>query len=314
MALLFFSKTDRDGKFERQFRAALKQLAPEVDVRIWPDVGNARDITYAALWLPPEGLFKELPNLTHIFALSAGVDRLLRAPDLPKHVPIYRLVEGGMSEPMSEYVLYGVLQAQRQMQSFADAQTAKQWMRGAQEPTAAQWQVGILGAGVVASAVATRLVANGYSVRTWSRTRKNLAKVRSYAGDGELDEFCQGLNTVVCLLPLTETTEGTLNQEFFSKLPKGTSLINAARGEHCVDNDLIAALDSGQISSALLDVFHQEPLPDTHPFWSHPRVQITPHIAAPTAGDVAATQVAKGVSDAIAGQAPAGLVDRSTGY
>jgi len=240
VALLFFSKTDRDGKFERQFRAALKQLAPEVDVRIWPDVGNAR-----------------------------------RAPDLPKHVPIYRLVEGGMSEPMSEYVLYGVLQAQRQMQSFADAQTAKQWMRGAQEPTAAQWQVGILGAGVLASAVATRLVANGYSVRTWSRT---------------------------------------LNQEFFSKLPKGTSLINAARGEHCVDNDLIAALDSGQISSALLDVFHQEPLPDTHPFWSHPRIQITPHIAAPTAGDVAATQVAKGVSDAIAGQAPAGLVDRSTGY
>lgn len=314
MALLYFSKTDRDGKFEEQFRAALKKLAPELDVRSWPDLGDANDITFAALWLPPEGLFASLPNLTHIFALSAGVDRLLRAPDLPSHLPIYRLVEGGMSIPMSEYVLYGVLQAQRQMHTLGDAQNAKQWMRDAQEPLARQWHVGILGAGVLASAVAQRLVANGYRVRTWSRSRKSLEAVTSYAGDDELNEFCAGLNTVVCLLPLTPETEGTMNQSFFAKLPRGTSLINVARGEHCVDNDLIDALDTGQISSALLDVFHQEPLPEAHPFWSHPRVQITPHIAAPTAGDVAATQVAKGVADAVAGGTPAGLVNRKTGY
>ena len=314
MALLFFSKTDRDGKFESQFRIALKKLAPELEVRTWPDVGNAEEITYTALWLPPEGLFAALPNLTHIFALSAGVDRLLQAPDLPKKVPIYRLEDGGMSTPMSEYVLYGVLQAQRQMHAFGDAQNTKQWLRGAQEPAAAHWQVGILGAGVLASSVATRLVMNGYSVRTWSRTRKTLDAVTSYAGNEELDDFCAGLNTLVCLLPLTPDTKGTLNKDLFAKLPSGTSLINVARGEHCVADDLIAALDSGQISSALLDVFDIEPLPDSHPYWSHPRIQITPHIAAPTAGDVAAKQVAQGVADALAGVEPAGLVNRDTGY
>lgn len=314
MALLFFSKTDRDGKFETQFRDALKKLAPEIEVRTWPDIGNACDITYAALWLPPEGLFSSLPNLTHIFALSAGVDRLLRNPDLPSNVPIYRLVEAGMGDPMSEYVLYGVLQAQRQMHLFHDAQNTKQWMRGAQEPAAKHWQVGILGAGVLASAVATRLVSNGYPVRTWSRSRKQLASVTSYAGSDELDEFCSGLDTLVCLLPLTPDTEGIMNRTLFAKLPNGASLINVARGEHCVDNDLIAALDSGQISSALLDVFQQEPLPESHPFWSHPGVQITPHIAAPTAGDVAAMQVATGVSDAVAGRTPNGLVNPTTGY
>jgi len=314
MALLFFSKTDRDGKFEKQFRAALHQYVPNLDVRTWPNVGNTSDITYAALWLPPEGLFASLPNLTHIFALSAGVDRLLRAPDLPNHVPIYRLIEGGMSTPMSEYVLYGVLQAQRQMHLLSDAQNAKQWMRDAIEPLAAQWQVGILGAGVLASAVAKRLIMNGYPVRTWSRSRKKLDSVTSYAGQEEFNDFCTGLNTVVCLLPLTPETEAIMDQTFFAKLPKGTSLINVARGEHCIDKDLIDALDSGQISSALLDVFQQEPLPETHPFWSHPRVQITPHIAAPTSGAVAAVQVAKGVADAVAGRTPAGLVKRQVGY
>ncbi len=314
MALLFFSKSDRDGAFENKFRQALSELAPELEVRTWPDVGDAKDIQYAALWLPPPGLFDALPNLTHIFALSAGVDRLLRAPDLPQHVPIYRLEEGGMGTPMSEYVLFGVLQAQRQMHVLADAQQAKQWTRDAIEPAAANWHVGILGAGVLASAVATRLVNNGYPVSTWSRSRKQLNGVTSYAGPNEQIEFCSNLNTLVCLLPLTAETEGLLDASFFNQLPRGTALINVARGEHCVDEDLINALDSGQISSALLDVFHEEPLPQDHPFWQHPRVQITPHIAAPTAGDVAAKQVAQGVADAVAGREPKGFVDRGMGY
>ena len=314
MALLFFSKTDRDGKFESSFRNALNTLAPQIEVRTWPSVGNADDITYAALWLPPEGLFESLPNLTHIFALSAGVDRLLQAPDLPNDVPIYRLIEGGMGAPMSEYVLFGVLQAQRQMNALASAQSAKQWTRSNIETRAAKWEVGILGAGVLASAVAKRLVLNGYPVRTWSRSRKNIESVKSYAGENELEAFCIGLKTVVCLLPLTSETEGTLNQAFFAMLPRGTSLINVARGEHCVDDDLIEALDSGQISSALLDVFHEEPLPIDHPFWSHPRVQVTPHIAAPTAGDVTAMQVAKGINEAFLGRTPEGLVNRTIGY
>jgi len=314
MALLFHSGSDAHGRFEARCRAALKEALPSLEVRTWPDIGNASDIRYAALWLPPEGLFEALPNLTHIFALSAGVDRLLKADDLPQNIPIYRLEDGGMSQPMSEYVLMGVLQAQRQMSIFADAQANKLWKPDAPEPSASEWHVGILGAGVLASAVATRLILNGYTVSTWSRTPKNLTGVRSYAGLDQLETFCSSLNTLVCLLPLTTETQGLLNKQLFDQLPKGASLINAARGEHCIDEDLIDALNSGQISSALLDVFHEEPLPDSHPFWSHSRVQITPHIAAPTAGEVAAKQIAKGVADAHAGREPCGLVDRQQGY
>jgi len=285
-----------------------------VEVRTWPDIGDPNDIRFAALWLPPEGLFGQLPNLTHIFALSAGVDKLLQAPDLPTDIPIYRLEDGGMAEPMSEYVLYGVLHAQRQFPALMIAQQQQQWVRDAIEPRAKDWQVGILGAGVLASAAARRLVNNGYPVRTWSRTRKSLSGVQSFAGAAELTQFCHGINTLVCLLPLTTETKGILNASLFSHLPAGASLINAARGEHCVDADLLQALDNGTLCHALLDVFHQEPLPPEHPFWSHPRVQITPHIAAPTSGDDAANGVAKAVAEALAGREPAGLVDRKNQY
>lgn len=314
MALVFYSHADEGGAFEQRFRAELAEQLPELEVRTWPDIGDATEITYAALWLPPEGLFQALPNLTHIFALSAGVDRLLRADDLPPNVPIYRLEEGGMAAPMSQYVMYGVLQAQRQMAVYKEAQQNQQWKLDAAEPTASEWQVGILGAGVLASAVADSLTQLGYPVRTWSRSRKQQAKVTSFAGWDELPAFCENLNTLVCLLPLTAETDSIMNAEFFNRLPQGTSLINVARGEHCVDEDLIDALASGQISSALLDVFRQEPLPEDHPFWLHKRVQVTPHIAAPTAGGIAAKQIAKGVADAAAGLQPAGFVDRETGY
>jgi len=314
MALLFYSATDRNGTFEATFRAALQALAPELEVRKWPDIGNAEEIVYAALWLPPPELFGQLPNLTHIFALSAGVDKLLSSPELPSNVPIYRLQDGGMAAPMSEYVLLGVLQAQRQIHVLHEAQSATHWKRDALETSAEDWHVGILGAGVLAEAVAKRLVLNGYQVSTWSRSRKDFAGVTSYKGDNELPEFLSTLNTLACLLPLTPDTQGIIDAQLLDQLPLGTSLINAARGEHCVDADVIAALDSGQLSSALLDVFHQEPLPTDHPFWSHPRVQITPHVAAPTSGDVAAKQVARGVTDAIAGNEPAGLVKRDLGY
>jgi len=297
VALLFYSGTDRNGTFEASFRSALKKVAPSLEVRTWPELGDANDIRFAALWLPPENLFSKLPNLTHIFALSAGVDKLLQASDLPQDVPIYRLLDGGMATPMSEYVLLGVLQAQRQLQVLAEAQQQKLWKRDTDEPQAKDWHVGILGAGVLAQAAAQRLVANGYPVSTWSRSHKNTA-----------------LNTLVCLLPLTPNTANILNSRLFDQLPTGASLINAARGEHCVDDDLIAALDRGQISSALLDVFREEPLPAEHLFWSHPKITITPHIAAPTSADVSARYVAEGVANALAGTQPAGLVNRHSGY
>lgn len=314
MTLLFYSGTDREGRFESLFRQSIKTRVPGLEVRTWPNFGNAEDITYAALWLPPEGLFAHFPNLSHIFALSAGVDRLLSAPDLPLEVPVYRLQDVGMATPMAEYVLFGVLQAHRQMPILADAQVAKVWMRDALEPQAEDWHVGILGAGVLASAAAKRLTQNGYTVRTWSRSRKQIEGVTSYAGAAELGTFCKSLNTLVCLLPLTNETSGMLNADLFKRLPQGTSLINVARGEHCVDRDLIDALDSGQLSSALLDVFHQEPLPADHPFWTHPRVQMTPHISAPTQASAAANQVADNIANVENGRKPDGLVDRNLGY
>lgn len=262
---------------------ALRERLPEHVIQAWPDVTEASKVRHTVVWMPPENFFDGLSNLKHIHAVAAGVDQLLTHPGLPTDAAIYRLEDAGMGVKMSEYVLYGVLHAHRRFPTLQEAQREGRWARETRTASAARWQVGILGAGFLGSMVASRLVQNGYPVTCWSRTSRALPEgVSGSVGRNVLPGFLEQCNVLVCLLPLTDQTRGILNMELFKQLPDGAFLINPGRGEHLIESDLSAALDTGKLSGALLDVFATEPLPESHPFWSDPRVLITPHLAAPS--------------------------------
>ena len=295
---------------------ALREALPGVDVRLWPDErGDPATITDAVAWLPPADFFDGLHALERVHALAAGVDNLLDHPGLPATASVIRLEDAGMGELMAEYVLLGVLHAHRGLPRLAAAQRAGRWAAETRTPPAARFGVGILGAGVLGATVARRLVANGYPVGCWSRTAKRLPPgVVGHVGRDGLHECLRGARVLVCLLPLTGQTRDILDAALFARLPEGAYLINVARGEHLVEADLLAALDGGRLDGALLDVFREEPLPAGHPFWTHPRITVTPHLAAPSPLRESAAQVAANLAAVARGERPSGTVDRARGY
>ena len=296
-------------------RRTLATAAPDIEFRVWPDTGDRRDIAYAAVWNPPAELFQSLPALEAVFALSAGVDRLLENPALPASVPLIRLEDAGMADFMAEYVMYGVLHAHRRMPTFAVAAQAREWAHNVSVPVAASCRVGILGAGVLGQHVAKRLVLNGYPVQCWSRGPRSLPPgVSSVHGADALLTMAASSDVLVCLLPLTDSTRGILDRRLFEAMPKDGFVINAARGAHLVDEDLLAAVQSGHLSGALLDVMHEEPASASHPFWDEPRIVTTPHIAAPSPPLASAEQACAALVALRRGDTPPGLVDRASGY
>ena len=294
---------------------ALQRAPGERPLSVWPDVQDPATIRYAIVWQPPPAFFDDLVSLEAVFALSAGVDHLLRHPGLPAHVPIIRLEDAGMGRKMAEYVLYGVLHAHRRWPTWQAAAQAGVWCAGLSIPSAGRFRIGILGAGTLATAVAERLVANGYPVTCWARrTRAIPAGVACVSGSDGLDGVLATSDVLVCLLPLTQATTGILDAGLLARLPEGAFLFNVARGEHLVETDLLEALDRRHLSGALLDVFIEEPLPASHPFWQHPRVLVTPHIAAPSGAKASAEQVVDSLIKLEAGDMPGGLVERDRGY
>lgn len=279
------------------------------------DSVDCKSIRAAIVWLPPDNFFKDLSNLETVYAISAGVDQLLLHPGLPGHVDIIRLRDAGMASQMAEYVLYGALRVQRNFHEFEVAQRSGQWQHGMPVRKAEDTSIGILGSGVLGRAVASRLVENRYAVSCWSRTAKSLpAGISSFFGEAELDSFLEPCDVLVCLLALTDSTTGMLNASLFKKLKKGAYIINVARGKHLVDVDLLNAIDEGQLSGAMLDVFQQEPLAQDHPFWTHPRITVTPHEAARSLADKSVSQIVDSIFQVERGESPDGLVSRSRGY
>ena len=273
------------------------------------------EIDAAVAWLPPDNFFDKLDALTHVFVLAAGVDHLLDHPSLPQHVNVVRLRDAGMGEQMAEYALYGTLHAQRHMVKFREAQLNQYWQHDITAKSAAQTRVGILGAGALGTIVAERLAINGYPVTCWSRSAQTPAdNYHKLHGKSELPDFLSQCDVLICLLPLTGDTQGLLSSQLFEQLPQGAFLINLGRGGHLVDTDLVNALDSGQLSGALLDVFHLEPLAKNHPFWKHPKVTITPHIAAKSVPGKSVDQIIESIKCVERGDIPPGLVNRLRGY
>ncbi len=310
MSILYYCAGDTDDAIYNE----IKQKLPTHTITKWPDCPDKSRVTMAIVWQPPTDFFDSLSNLKHVLSIAAGVDHLLDHPGLPKHVDVIRLTDAGMSGPMAEYVLYGVLHAQRQMCALNMAQRQQQWQHELKPKPADSMHVGILGAGELGLVAAKRLLVNQYSVSCWSRSEKELQSINHFAGEDGLDKMLSTTNVLVCLLPLTKDTSGILNAELLAKLPSQAFVINAARGDHLDEQALIDALDSGHLSGALLDVFKTEPLPASHAFWAHPQIMVTPHVAAPTQAKGAVAQLVESVTLLEKGVKPKGWVNRTQGY
>lgn len=290
----------RFGAAERaQWLDLLRAALP--DETLVTEPGDATAIDIAIVANPPAGSLQGLPNLRLIQSLWAGVDRLLADTSIPPEVPLARMVDPAMNEAMAETALWAVLSLQRDFVDYAAQQRARRWQQHPQR-RADELRVAVLGLGQMGRAVAQRLAANGYTVAGWN-TR-----------EGRLDELLAASDIVINLLPLTPATRGLFDAARCAAMRRGASLINLARGAHVVDADLLAALDANHLRHAVLDVFHGEPLPAEHPFWTHPRVTVLPHVAAQTDARSAAAIVAANVKRWRAGESVANLVDRSRGY
>ena len=309
MALLFRSSIDSEARWKPR----LARLMPELEVRIWPEIGDPAEIDYALVWRPEPGLLASLPNLKLILSLGAGVDHILCDPHLPPGVPIVRLVDPYMTDAMSEYIILQVLRLHRQDIDYRAQQEKGIWLE-LEQKNAAERAVGILGFGALGQDAARKLKGLGFDVALWGRRQRTVEGLRSYAGGAGLPALLGRSEILVCLLPLTAETEGILNASTFAMLPKRAALINAARGSHLVEEDLLAALASGRLSAAVLDVFRDEPLPAGHPFWHHPRIVMTPHIAAATHPPTAAPIIFDNIRRFEAGRPLLNRVDPAQGY
>ena len=293
--------------------AALRRLDPTLAVEVWPEVADPAAVEFALCWNQPPDLLGRFPNLKCVSSLGAGVNHLLGDPALPPQVPIVRLVDEGLKQSMAEYVLHGVLDHFRRFADYRRQQLRGEWQPH-HVPAIAEVGVGILGCGVLGAYVGGKLQACGFPVHGWSRTPKTGGAIPVFAGETALDAFLARSRVLVCLLPLTAATENLLAAPLFSRLPPGAYLINVARGRLLVEADLLAALASGSLSGALLDVLRDEPPAADHPFWHHPRITLTPHIAAVTDPDSAVAQVLDNYRRALAGEPLLHPVDRARGY
>ena len=310
MALLFV--TDFDDP--QDWVPALKAELPDLDVRVWPEIGDPAEIVYTLAWNPKPGLLASLPNLKAIFSLGAGVDGILADDSLPQTVPLVRMVDDSLTEGMVEYVVLQVLDWHRQADIYRGQQRKALW-RPRRQKLARERTVGVMGLGELGRATAAALAMLKFDVAGWSRSARTLDGVTCFHGaDQGFGHFLARSEILICLLPLTRETAGILCGKTFARLPMGAYLINAARGGHLVETDLLAALGGGRIAGAALDVFADEPLPRGHPFWRDPRITITPHIASVTHARTAARSVAANIRRVEAGEALESLVDPKRGY
>nr|WP_257216552.1 glyoxylate/hydroxypyruvate reductase A [Allopusillimonas soli] len=291
----------------------LQAAVPEVAFHAWNDTGKAVGAEIAVVWNPPPDLFSREPGIKAIFNLGAGVDALLRLPGLPADAVIVRLEDAGMAVQMAEYAAYALVRASR---SFDDYQRLQQQERWEPRPDIrrADWTVGVLGMGVMGARVASALAALDYPVAGWSRTGKDIPGVQKFAGQQAFPAFLARTRVLINTLPLTDGTRDILCRATLRQLRPDAYLINMGRGEHLVEEDLSALLDSGHMRGATLDVFRQEPLPAGHPFWRDPRITITPHVAAASLREETITQTADKLRRYVRGETLSGVVPLDRGY
>ncbi|MBV4365190.1 glyoxylate/hydroxypyruvate reductase GhrA [Erwinia phyllosphaerae] len=296
--------------------AGLQQRLPQARIRKWT-AGDTAHADYALVRQPPVEMLQGRA-LKGVFALGAGVDDILNQLREHPHmlaegVPLFRLEDTGMGRQMQEYAVWHVLGWFRRFNEYQQQKNEAVW-QPLRNHSRDDFTIGILGAGVLGSSVAESLRFWGFPVRCWSRSPKDLPGVTSFHGEAQLDDFLAGSKVLINLLPNTPQTVGILNRKLLGKLKPQAYLINLARGAHLVEDDLLAAIEAGEIKAAALDVFVQEPLALQHPFWAHPAIAITPHNAAVTLPEEAMDYIADAIRLRETGAMPSGLVDVVRGY
>ncbi len=312
MALLIYGLDTNEIGTAQSWRDTLAELLPQLEIRIFPDVGNTSDITYLAFMRPDFDAIPPLPNLRAMFSRSAGVEAFINHPKLPK-APLGKIEPAGGDPMMTEYVIMHVLRLHREMPRYQAAQANREWLRRPiRRPE--QRRIGFLGLGLMAKAPALVLQSLGFPVSAWVRSPREEPGIPVFHGPDQLEPFLRQADIVVCLLPLTRETEGILCARTFAMMPRGAMVINIGRGKHVVDADLIAALESGQLSYAALDALHPEPLPQESPLWLHPKVTVMPHVARrPTVRQLVA-EIAANIRNVEAGGGLLQEIDKATGY
>ena len=311
MAVLLCSRSESADEWAKAFA-----VLDAFDLRVWPDTGDLSEIDYAIVAHPNEGVLAQCPNLKAIHSLWAGVEHLTGDPTLPAHVPVIRMIDPGLTQGMVEYV-FGHVMHYHLLTHLFQAQQAKGDWAPVDPPLAADRTIGMLGLGVLGGEIAQRLSAFGFNMLGWSRSRKDLAGVTCLHGDEGLMDLLAKSSILINLLPNTPATTRLLNAQTLAQLPEGACIVNAGRGQLIDDDALLAALDSGQIGGASLDVFWEEPLPGDHPFWTHDKVLVTPHIASVTRISTGAETVVKNLTHLIGGGSIAeidGVMDPGVGY
>lgn len=306
MNILYLTESDRGID---RWREEFAKVDPSLTIYNANEPYDPESIEVVLAWKPPVGHFPNLSNLKLIHALGMGVDHIFKCDDAPRNIPIARIIDEDMPVQMAEYVLYGVLTAYRKFHIYQAQQRESEWLPRSRY-FHDDFKIGILGYGELGKSVADRLQINEFTnLRVWSNSPKTLENIESFHGKEMLHSFAEGLDVLICLLPLTADTKHILNGELFEKMNEKAYLINPARGDHLLEEDLPVAISRGQLSGALLDVFSEEPLPENHPFWHIPEIEITPHIAAATNPRTASDQVIQNILRIASNESALNLID-----
>jgi glyoxylate/hydroxypyruvate reductase A len=311
MALLIYG-LDRQIGNAQAWRDSFAEHCPDLEIRIFPEIGNAAEIEYLAFMRPDFDAIPPLPNLKAMFSRSAGVEAFIDHPKLPR-CPLGKIEPEGGDPMMTEYTVMHVLRFHREMPLYQQAQANREWLRRAiVRPE--QRRIGFLGLGLMAKAPALVLQSLGFPVSAWVRSPREDEEIPIFHGPDQFEPFMRQTDIAVCLLPLTGETEGILCARTFAMMPRGAMVINIGRGKHVVAADLIAALDSGQLSYAALDALYPEPLPPDNPLWLHPKVTVMPHVARRPTVNQLVTEIAANITSVEAGGTLLQEIDKAVGY
>ena len=313
MHLVLSLPEDHAAPWMDLFGTALPEATFERHAPDRPAQSPRQRADYVIAAYPSTTLFVEQPAPKAVFTVSAGVGHVLNLDNLPRSVPLIRVEDAGMAAQMIRYVVTAAMRYTQRLDTYRRQQHAAQWI---QHPPRgpAQVEAGVMGLGVIGSAIARALATQGFRVRGFARSQKTIPGVRCHAGDARFLDFLDGLEFLCAVLPATRETRGILDRTSLSRLAEGAHVVNVGRGELLVDDDLLALVDSGKLSGATLDVFREEPLPAAHPFWQRPQITVTPHVSGLTIPDETVAQIAGKVRALERGEPVTGVVDCERGY
>lgn len=302
-----------ENKDVKPWKKALEEKLPNTSIEIYPNVKNKKSIDFVICWKPKKNVFNEFPNIKIIQSVGASIDHITNSQTIKPSYIITRIIDEKLSNDMWEFLITIVLSELKNTRTYITQKRQKIWKQH-EYKTINDTTVSILGLGSIGGFVAEKFAQIGFNVKGWSNSKKQISNVESYIGVNEFEAFLCNSDFLINLLPLTSKTEGILNKKTFQKLPKGSFLINVGRGEHVIEADLIDTLDASMLSGAFLDVFRDEPLPKEHPFWSHPKIQITPHVASLTNVKTAIDQITENYKRFLKNEELLNVVSLKKGY